>query len=100
MPDATIPESILDATVRIPQHVVFRSFVQETVILNLETGQYHGLNKTAGRMLEAVEKAGTIREALPALREEFPEAEDLQVDLIEFCSQLSSRGLIELTPVS
>ena len=35
-----------------PQHVVYRSFPSETVVLNLQTGSYHGLNATAGRMLD------------------------------------------------
>ena len=34
--------------VRVPRHVVHRDFPAQTVILNLETGKYHGLNPTAG----------------------------------------------------
>ena len=41
-------------SVRIPKHVVFRSFGSETVLLNLSTGQYHGLRGTGGRMLEVL----------------------------------------------
>ena len=43
------------AHVSIAPHVVYRSFATETVILNLQTGRYHGLNKTGGRMLELLE---------------------------------------------
>ena len=35
------------------------SFALETVVVNLERGVYHGLNPTAGRMLEALERAST-----------------------------------------
>src|SRR5919107_621920 len=46
--------------VTIPQHVVFRTFVEETVVLNLESGRYHGLNRTAGRMLELLRELGEV----------------------------------------
>jgi Coenzyme PQQ synthesis protein D (PqqD) len=91
---------VLDATVRIPNHVVYRSFVHETVVLNLETGRYHGLNKSAGAMLSALETAGSIRGALQSLAERFPEAGDqLEHDLFGFCENAQERGLIELTEV-
>ena len=88
----------LDALVRIPNHVVYRSFVQETVVLNLETGRYHGLNPTAGQMLSALDKAGSIRGALQSLNETFPTAGDrLEHDLLTFCESAQQRGLVELT---
>ena len=89
---------VLDATVRIPQHVVYRSFVRETVVLNLETGRYHGLNRSAGAMLSALDAAGSIRGALQTLTEMFPEADErLEHDLLQFCEDAEQRGLIELT---
>lgn len=88
---------VLDATVRIPQHVVYRSFVRETVVLNLETGRYHGLNRSAGAMLSALDAAGSIRGALQKLTEMFPEADErLEHDLLQFCEDAEQRGLIEL----
>ena len=59
--------SFLSARVRLPQHVVHRSFVAETVVLNLRTGKYHGLNPTAGKMLEALDAAPTVGAAVPVL---------------------------------
>ena len=32
--------------VRVPEHVVYRDFAEQTVVLNLRTGRYHGLNET------------------------------------------------------
>jgi hypothetical protein len=91
---------VLDATVRIPNHVVHRSFVRETVVLNLETGKYHGLNPVAGAMLSALEAAGSIRGALASLAETFPESgERLERDLLKFCEDARRRGLIELTEI-
>lgn len=87
---------LLDRRVRVPEHVVFREFAQETVVLNLQTGQYHGLNPTGGRMLKAIEQAASLREAAAALSEELPAAaETIERDLLTFCRDLSKRGLVE-----
>jgi DNA-binding CsgD family transcriptional regulator len=50
------PQVRPETRVRVPQHVVHRAFPARTVVLNLETGKYHGLNPTAGRMLTALEQ--------------------------------------------
>ncbi len=88
---------LLTARVRMPQHVVHRSFVAETVVLNLNTGQYHGLNPTAGRMLEAIEAAPAAGAVVPELAREYGvEEEQIQSDLIALCQGLLDRGLIEI----
>ena len=38
--------SFRSASIVFPQHVVHREFAKETVILNLQSGMYHGLNPT------------------------------------------------------
>ncbi len=88
---------LLGARVRMPQHVVHRSFVAETVVLNLQTGQYHGLNPTAGRMLEAIDAAPSAGAAVPELASEYGvEEEQIQNDLVALCQGLLERGLIEI----
>jgi Coenzyme PQQ synthesis protein D (PqqD) len=88
---------LLAARMRLPQHVVHRSFVAETVVLNLNTGQYHGLNPTAGRMLEALDKAPSAGAVVPELAGEYGvEQEQIQSDLIALCQGLLERGLIEM----
>jgi hypothetical protein len=83
--------------VTIPRHVVYRTFVSETVVLNIETGQYHGLNATAGRMLEALERHGTVAEATMPLCREFDQpAERIRSDLLALCKGLHARGLIDV----
>jgi hypothetical protein len=85
-----------DARITIPQHVVFRSFVKETVVLNLDTGRYHGLNPVGGRMLEVLRETPLVRDAAGRLAAEYDQAvEDIERDLIEFCDELASRGLVE-----
>jgi hypothetical protein len=88
---------ILASSVRIPEHVVYRTFVYETVVLNLQTGKYHGLNRTGGRMLELLEREPTVRDAAAKLAAEFGQpAATIETDLCKFCTDLASRDLIVL----
>ena len=88
-------EELLHVRARLPQHVVHRSFVAETVVLNLRTGKYHGLNPTAGKMLEALETAPTVSAAVPVLAGEYGlEQEQIQKDLLALTRGLLERGLI------
>jgi hypothetical protein len=91
------PVRILDWKTKVPDHVVFREFALETVVLNLDTGQYHGLNATGGRMLELLKQHGSVRQAAEAMAVEFPDAaETVTRDLCIFCLALSKRGLVQL----
>jgi hypothetical protein len=89
--------TLLDAAVRFPEHVVFRSFAAETVALNLQTGKFHGLNVTAGRMVELVQRSGCPRAAVPVLAEEYAVApERIERDLAALLTMLLDRELILL----
>jgi hypothetical protein len=81
-------QELLETRVRLPQH---RSFVAETVVLNLRTGKYHGLNPTAGKMLEALDAAPSVGEAVPVLAAEY----DLREEQIQGDLLLLTRGLLE-----
>jgi hypothetical protein len=88
--------SLLTSKVKVPQHVVYRSFPSETVVLNLQTGKYHGLNATAGRMLEELERAACVRDAAAVLAEGYERPQEgVEQDLCELCRSLLERGLIE-----
>ena len=86
----------LPASVRVPAHVVYRAFAAETVVLNLKTGVYHGLNPTAGRMLTMLDEFGEIDAVTTRLSNEYrrPRAE-MAADLEVFCRDLLARDLIE-----
>jgi Coenzyme PQQ synthesis protein D (PqqD) len=94
-PNTTEANALLAARVRIPQGVVYRSFVKETVILNLESGLYHGVNPTGGRMLDTLEKVGSVGDAAKILAGDYglPLAE-IESDLCAFCEALVQRGLL------
>ena len=98
IPDAMLnTSSLLASKVTVPQHVVYRSFPAETVVLNLETGKYHGLNATAGRMLDALKQAASVHDAAAALAESYEQEQNvIEQDLCELCQALLERGLIEI----
>jgi hypothetical protein len=95
----TMPEiaALASCGVAVPQHVVYRSFPSETVVLNLHTGRYHGLNATAGRMLEALERSATLRDAAAAVAASYEQEQTVvEGDMCELCRLLLERGLIEV----
>jgi hypothetical protein len=82
--------------IAVPQHVVYRHFPSETVVFNLQTGQYHGLNATAGSMLAELERAACLRDAAAAVAEEYAQPPAIvEQDMRELCDALLARGLIE-----
>jgi hypothetical protein len=91
---------ILEAKLTVPDHVIYRWFEDETVLLNLSTGQYHGLNETGGRMLQLLdETGGDVGAAVQRLSGEYEVAYDeIAPELADFCSALADRGLVELDP--
>jgi hypothetical protein len=87
--------------VRVPDHVVYRSFPGETVALNLNTGRYHGLNPVAGRMIEALAATGAIERAATVLAAEYGQPQErIAADLRRLCDDLAERGLIEMSASS
>jgi Coenzyme PQQ synthesis protein D (PqqD) len=95
--EVRLPRGVLSSRAAVPDHVVYRSFVSETVILNLNTGKYHGVDPSGGFMLELLEKLDSVEEASAALAREYGlPAEQAAQDLCDFCLELEQRGLIEL----
>jgi hypothetical protein len=88
-------EAILRGRIHVPEHVVYRDFADETVILNLESGMYHGLNATAATMLARLETGVPVTEAIDSLAEEFGQPrEAIERDVLSLCHALRDRGLI------
>lgn len=84
----------------LPDGVVHRAFDDETLVLNLATGRYHGLNPTGARLLELLgELDGDVGAAIESLADECgvkPRA--IRPELADFCARLLERGLLEVVP--
>ena len=82
--------------VRVPAHVVYRDFPEQTVVLNLRTGRYHGLNETSSQMLDALRETPTVAAAAQRLAPTWEVDFDVLLgDLLDLCDGLERRGLIE-----
>lgn len=83
--------------VKVPEQVVFRELENETVLLNLSTGFYFGLDDVGTRMWLALEKHGTLEQAVFDLLDEFEvESAELQRDLQSLAQELCDQGLLEI----
>jgi hypothetical protein len=81
----------------VPEHVIFRPFSSEMVLLNIETGMYHGMDEVGSRCFEALRTSDSLQIALGALTREYEGPEErIRGDLVGYCSELLAHGLIEL----
>jgi hypothetical protein len=87
----------IDHSVRVPEGVVFRELDGETVILNLESGTYFGLDPIGTRIWQLCQERGSLRSVLAAMLEEFDASADvIQSDILALVDELSAQGLIAL----
>lgn len=65
------------------------------VLLSLETGEYHGVNDTGGRIWSLIDGERTVPEIVAALRQQLSGApESLEAEAAEFVESLRSRRLV------
>jgi hypothetical protein len=82
-----------------PAHVLVRIVDRESVLLNLETEQYFGLDETGTRMWQLIMASPNIDAAYKQLLAEFDvEPELLQTNLTELLGRLVENGLIQVVP--
>ena len=86
----------LNDNLRIPDQVATRRLGGETVLLNLETGTYFGLDAVGSRFLELLERNGEIAAAHRTMLEEFDVTpEVLEADLLRLSEEMRAKGLLE-----
>jgi hypothetical protein len=82
-----------------PAHVLVRVLDQESVLLNLETEQYFGLDETGTRMWQLVTTSPNIDTAYEALLTEYDvQPEMLRENLTELLGHLVEHGLLQVLP--
>ena len=83
----------------VPSNVLIRFLDQESVLLNLETEKYFGLDAVGTRMWQLATSAPTLDSALSQLLEEYDvSAETLRSDLSALLEHLKENGLIVMQP--
>jgi Coenzyme PQQ synthesis protein D (PqqD) len=79
--------------------VMFQTVGEESVLLNLKTSLYMGLDPVGTRMWTLLTDADSIQAAYEVLLAEYEVTpEQLRKDLEEFLDKLSEHGLIEARP--
>jgi hypothetical protein len=82
-----------------PAHVLVRFLDQESVLLNLETEHYFGLDPVGTRMWQLVTTSSNIDTAYQALLAEYDvEPELLRANLTELLDRLVENGLLQVLP--
>jgi hypothetical protein len=85
----------------VPSQVLVRFLEGESVLLNLETERYFGLDCTGTRMWKAVTVAPDIKTAYEQLLSEYDvDAELLRSNLTDLLGQLLENGLLEVRPTN
>jgi Coenzyme PQQ synthesis protein D (PqqD) len=84
----------------VPQHVLVRHLDGESVLLNLESERYFGLDATGTRMWQLVTTEPNVGAAFDKLLAEFDvEPEPLRNHLNELLSGLVENGLLQVLPL-
>lgn len=81
----------------IPHHVVHRTLASETVLLNIETGHYYGMDEVGGRFFTALRDSRNVGTAVDLLIREFEAPpEQIRADMLRYCGELVEHGLVVL----
>jgi hypothetical protein len=87
----------LDTQLIIPPQVMSRQVDDETVLLDIKSGTYFGLDGVGKRVWESVESGLNLQETIDAIVSEYDvESARAEKDVLEFASDLVQRGLLEV----
>ncbi|HJY27862.1 MAG TPA: PqqD family protein [Pyrinomonadaceae bacterium] len=81
--------------VRVPDDVLISNLQQESVILNLDSERYYGLDDVGTRFLTVLNDSESIEAAYNVLRDEYDvDAQSLRQDLFELVEDLVKQGIL------
>jgi len=84
--------------VTVPDDVLISNLQDESVILNLDSERYYGLDNVGTRFLSVLTTSDTIESAYEQLRDEYDvDGEVLRNDLRVLVENLIDQGLIEVS---
>ena len=87
----------LSDAVAIPPQVMARTVGDETVILDLASGTYYGLDPVGARMWQLMTDGQTLAAVCETLLDEYEVTrEALEGDILRLTEELRARGLVSL----
>lgn len=85
----------LDTKLTVPPQVMSRMVGDETVLLNLESGLYFGLDGAGKLIWESVSAGQSLGQAVDYIVAEFEvDTSQAEADVLQFADTLVSRGLL------
>jgi hypothetical protein len=86
-------------TVSIPSQVMARQVGEETVILDLASGTYYGLDPVGARIWELLALGQTLAQVLEQMQSEYTvERERLEADVMALVHTLRDKQLLRVGP--
>jgi hypothetical protein len=86
-----------ESRVQVPSDVLLSELDGESVLLNLKTETYFGLDEVGTRMWSALTTSDSIQAAYDVLKAEYDvDAERLRDDLVTLLEKLFENGLLEV----
>ena len=69
----------------------------EAVILDVNSGQYYGLNEVGARIFELVEQPSSVDRIIGLLTDEYSvQGDDVKADLLAFLNDMAKKELIQI----
>ena len=91
-------DDLFDRSVQAPEHVLVRELDGESVLLNLDSETYFGLDEVGTRFWALLTGAPSVQAAYDLLLAEYDVSpEQLHQDMARLLGQLLDHGLLELT---
>lgn len=83
--------------VRVPDDVLISNLQEESVILNLDSERYFGLDDVGTRMLSVLSTSDSLEAAYESLLEEYDvDGQVLRQDLLTLVESLLQKGIVEV----
>jgi len=84
--------------VKIPDDVLISKLQEESVILNLDSERYYGLDDVGTRFLSVLTTSESIEAAYETLAKEYDvDGQLLRQDLTELVEKLAAQGIIQIS---
>ncbi|NOY63479.1 MAG: PqqD family protein [Gammaproteobacteria bacterium] len=81
---------------KIQDDLLLQKVVDETVILDPESGDYFSLDEIGSRMIELFKKNGSVKQAVKAMAEEYSASEaDIERDMIALLDEMVQHGIVD-----
>jgi hypothetical protein len=87
-----------DSVIVVSDNLTSADLGGEAVILDLDKGNYYGLNEVGARVLELIKQPTPVHSVLEVLRQEYEVNHDeLEKDILSFLTNMGELNLIRIT---